>query len=92
MSRITKTVDFWRCCLCAHEWLAKGTQRSRQCPNCGRRGWDSDMAGRAPKIAKPAPIWRPTLARLLSPAEVRARKRAQAISAQNGVQAPGVSQ
>jgi rubrerythrin len=49
MGTIEKTVTFYVCERCGHEWYPRGEEKPRVCPKCKSPYWD--RARRVPKVA-----------------------------------------
>ena len=40
MPIIEKTVKFWKCTRCNHEWYPRGGDKPKTCPKCRSPYWD----------------------------------------------------
>jgi len=40
MAKIKKTVYYWKCERCEHEWPPKGESEPKYCPNCKSPYWN----------------------------------------------------
>lgn len=41
MPKITKEIEFWKCCKCNHEWEQRKKNKPFVCPNCNSAKWDT---------------------------------------------------
>ena len=57
MSRVQRTIDFWHCDVCGHEWTVE--KYPSRCANqkCRSRMWDKDRGNSQDRVlTTPAPV------------------------------------